>query len=420
VEERNELRRQFEEREVTDTRLHVPLLDDAYYCGEQPVDSPDPAEPGRNGIPSDNTQSRPAEFKTVKSLEGGSWQGWLGKAAGLGVIGVSALVLMFMLRTENPLIFEEEPVLAGESVSESTEAGLQEELAVPVEKLSADNPVLPVPDPQVEDLSTQETQGVSDDRVSGIPDTPAVSAVRSFRDTLQNGSQGPWMVELPAVHYMMGSVGSSMNFDERPQHRVDLAAYSIGKYEVTFAEYDRFARATGRRLPYDEGWGRGNRPVINVSWKDASAYASWLSKQSGYKYRLPSEAEWEFAARAGSGDAHWWDTRSDTVQANCFDCGSQWDGTRTAVVGSFPANGLDLHDTAGNVQEWIEDCYHSSYNDAAADGSAWQIPRCTQQVVRGGSYTSPIESLRSARRGQYDYDTRLDNLGFRIVRENNE
>jgi formylglycine-generating enzyme required for sulfatase activity/CRP-like cAMP-binding protein/chromosome segregation ATPase len=417
VEERNELLRQIEGGGVTDTRLHVPSLDDVDYCGEQPVASPGPAGPGRNGFPSDNTRSRPAEFKTVKSPEGGSWQGWLGKAAGLGVIGVSALVLIFMLRTENPLIFEEEPVLAGESVPDPTEASLQEELAAPVEKLSADNPVLPVPDPPVEDLTRQETQGVNDDRISEIPDTRAVSAVQSFSDTLQGGSQGPRMVELPAVHYMMGSVGSSMNFDERPQHRVDLAAYSIGKYEVTFAEYDRFARATGRRLPYDEGWGRGNRPVINVSWKDARAYASWLSKQTGYKYRLPSEAEWEFSARAGSKDAHWWDTRADTVQANFFDCGSQWDGTRTAVVGSFPANGLDLHDTAGNVQEWTEDCYHSSYHDAAADGSAWQIPRCTQQVVRGGSYTSPIGSLRSARRGQYDHDTRLDNLGFRIVRE---
>jgi formylglycine-generating enzyme required for sulfatase activity/CRP-like cAMP-binding protein/chromosome segregation ATPase len=417
VEERDELHRQIEEGGVTDTRLHIPSLDEADYSGEQPVDSPAPAGTGRFGIPSGNTESRPAEFKYIKNPGGGSWQGWLGKAAGLGVIGVSALVLMFMLRTENPLIFEEEQVLAGESVPEPTEAGLQEELAVPVEKLSAYNPVLPVPDPPVEDLSRQETQGVNDDRISEIPDTPAVSAVQSFRDTLQDGSQGPWMVELPDVHYMMGSVGSSMNFDERPQHRVDLAAYSIGKYEVTFAEYDRFARATGRRLPYNEGWGRGNRPVINVSWKDARAYASWLSKQTGYKYRLPSEAEWEFAARAGSNDAHWWDTRADTVQANCFDCGSQWDGTRTAVVGSFPANGLDLHDTAGNVQEWTEDCYHSNYNDAAADGSAWQIPRCTQQVVRGGSYTSPIDSLRSARRGQYDHDTRLDNLGFRIVRE---
>jgi len=214
----------------------------------------------------------------------------------------------------------------------------------------------------------------------------------------------------------MGSVGNSMNFDERPKHRVDLSGFSISKTEVTFAEYDRFARATGRRLPHDEGWGRAEQPVINVSWKDAAAYTAWLSKRTGHDYRLPSEAQWEFAARGGSAHPYWWGKVTGSIPANCFDCGSQWDGRRTATVGSFAANGFGLLDTAGNVQEWTEDCYHSSYQDAAPDGLARKAPRCTQRVVRGGSYTSPLNSLRSAKRGQYDQDTRLDNLGFRVVR----
>ena len=224
------------------------------------------------------------------------------------------------------------------------------------------------------------------------------------------------MVELPAASYMMGSRGASPNFSERPRHEVTLPAFAIGKHEVTFAEYDRFARATGRRLPYDEGWGRGKRPVINVSWKDATAYAAWLSKQTGHTYRLPTEAQWEFAARAGTTTPYWWPKSSKEIPANCFDCGSQWDGKTSAAVGSFSPNAFGLHDTAGNVQEWTQDCYHKSYKGAPTDGSAWQSTGCSQRVVRGGAYTSPLGSLRNARRAQFDQESRMDNIGFRVVR----
>ena len=112
------------------------------------------------------------------------------------------------------------------------------------------------------------------------------------------------------------------------------------------------------------------------------------------------------------------DEAMDGVRANCHNCGSEWDGVRTARVGQFPANAFGLYDTAGNVQEWTADCYHDSYDGAPLDGSAWVRPHCTQRVVRGGGYTSPLDTLRSAKRGQLDQDTRLDNLGFRVVREN--
>jgi formylglycine-generating enzyme required for sulfatase activity len=249
--------------------------------------------------------------------------------------------------------------------------------------------------------------------------TPAVElprATRSFRDALAGGGRGPLMLELPAGTYMMGSAGNSLVFEERPQHRVKLASFSISKYEVSFAEYDRFARATGRRLPHDEKWGRDGRPVINVTWKDARAYVRWLSKQTGHQYRLPTEAEWEYAARGGTTRDYWWDQAASTIKANCFNCGSEWDGNSTAPVGNFAANSLGLHDTAGNVQEWTEDCYHPSYQGAPADGSARERTGCTQRVVRGGSYSSPLESLRSNKRGHNAQDTRIDNLGFRVVR----
>jgi formylglycine-generating enzyme required for sulfatase activity len=248
------------------------------------------------------------------------------------------------------------------------------------------------------------------------PEPPPIVAGRSFSDALADGGRGPAMVELPAAGFLMGSSSSSPNFAERPQHPVSLQAFAISRYEVTFEEYDRFARATGRRLPNDEGWGRGRRPVINVSWQDATAYTDWLSRQTGHTYHLPSEAQWEFAARAGTTTPHWWPDTEETIPANCFDCGSEWDGRQTAPVGRFAENGLGLHDIAGNVQEWTQDCYHNSYNGAPSDGTAWLSAGCSQRVVRGGAYSSPVDSLRSARRAQFDQDTRLDNLGFRVVR----
>jgi len=160
-------------------------------------------------------------------------------------------------------------------------------------------------------------------------------------------------------------------------------------------------------------------PVESVSWNDCKLFIETLSEMDPcYNYRLPSEAEWEYAARAGSAASFWWQNDSDKLHANCFDCGSEWDSMRTATVGSFEANDFGLHDVAGNVQEWTADCYHGSYHDAPLDGSVWVFPECTMRVVRGGAYTSPLDSLRSAKRSQYDQDTRLDNLGFRVVRVN--
>jgi formylglycine-generating enzyme required for sulfatase activity/CRP-like cAMP-binding protein/chromosome segregation ATPase len=343
-------------------------------------------------------------------------------AIGLGVTGIVALVIWLMLGAENPL-------------PDAWQALLKLDEAAPDNTAAAvvvDSPVSPAGDPaRVADGARQEVvmqpgtavvaaTPVRQEKTTEDKDSEAVraAAVRSFRDALQGGIKGPVMMELPAGDYKMGSLGNSLNYDESPRHKVTLTGFSIGKYEVTFAEYDTFARATGRRLPYDESWGRANRPVINVSWSDAVAYTEWLSSQSGKSYRLPTESEWEYAIRAGGGSRHWWDAAEAGIYANCFNCGSEWDNRQTSPVGSFPANSFGLHDMAGNVQEWTQDCYQTGYADAPADGSAWLTPQCTQRAVRGGGYTSPLDSLRSAKRGQYDQDTRLDNIGFRVVRDN--
>ncbi|MEA3413724.1 MAG: SUMF1/EgtB/PvdO family nonheme iron enzyme [Pseudomonadota bacterium] len=215
----------------------------------------------------------------------------------------------------------------------------------------------------------------------------------------------PKMVPIPAGEFEMGDLQGKGNTDEQPVRTVRFAKpFALGRYEVTFTEFDRFAKATGIEPPDDEGWGRGDRPVINVTGKDAVAYAEWLSQQTGKRYRLPTEAEWEYAARAGTRTAYWWGNEEGRNRANCDGCGSRWDKKKTAPVGSFPANPFGLSDTAGNVWEWVEDCWHKNYKGAPEDGSKpWRGEdggNCARRVLRGGSWSFIPRYLRSAYRGR--------------------
>jgi formylglycine-generating enzyme required for sulfatase activity len=238
-------------------------------------------------------------------------------------------------------------------------------------------------------------------------------------ETFKDCNECPEMVAIPAGSFLMGSPSSEQGRenDESPQHRVTISQpFALGKYEVTFDEYDVFARATGKSLPDDKGWGRGRRPVINVSWEDAQAYAKWLSQQTGERYRLPSEAEWEYAARAGTPSAYWWDNSIGSNRANCYGCGSRWDSRQTAPAGSFSANGFGLFDVHGNVWEWTEDCWNGSYSGAPADGSAWTRGDCGRRVLRGGSWFDVPRSLRAALRFGYTPSVRDNVFGFRLAR----
>ena len=171
-----------------------------------------------------------------------------------------------------------------------------------------------------------------------------------FRDRLKSGGEGPEMVVVPVGSFQMGQGGAEK--DEVPVRSVRIQkSFAIGRYEVTFDEYDQFVKAKNLEFPSDEGWGRGRRPVINVSWYEAVEYAKWLSEQTGKRYRLPTEAEREYAARGGKQTSYWWGNDFLEGMANCKDCGSQWD-KKTAPVGSFKPNPFGLYDTAGNVWEW--------------------------------------------------------------------
>lgn len=222
----------------------------------------------------------------------------------------------------------------------------------------------------------------------------------------------PEMVVIPPGTFLMGSPDSGPDAydDEKPQHKVTIGyRFAIGRYPVTFEEFDAFCEATGRKKPGNEGWGRGRRPVINVSWDDAEAYLNWLAGETGKPYRLPSEAEWEYACRAGTETQHWWGDDFDPAMVNVG-------GEKTSEVGAYPANPWGVHDTNGNVWEWVEDTWHSNYDGAPADGSAWPGGDESFRVFRGGSWNYGPRNVRSANRSRVDSILRFYSSGFRVAR----
>ena len=247
----------------------------------------------------------------------------------------------------------------------------------------------------------------------------------------------PEMVVVPAGSFMMGSPESEEGWSESegPRHRVTIGApFAVGVYEVTFAEWDACVNrgGCGGYSPDDEGWGRGSRPVINVSWEDARQYVQWVSRETGEDYRLLTEAEWEYVARAGTQTARYWggsesgqcrygngyDRTAHAELEKAVDPVGCSDGyVRTAPVGMFEPNGFGLYDVLGNVFEWTQDCLNHSYSGAPTDGSAWSSGECSRHVLRGGSWNGLPTGLRSAFRFwsgfRYTYD------GFRVARTMN-
>jgi len=247
----------------------------------------------------------------------------------------------------------------------------------------------------------------------------------------------PEMVVIPAGSFVMGSTEDETSREkvpdeyakwEKPQHRVNVRSFMLGKYEVTRGEYAAFVRETGRgdgdgcrywtgswRNP---GYGQDDRhPFACVSWDDAKAYTAWLSRKTGKGYRLASEAEWEYAARAGTTTARHWGDAVGQNNANCDGCGSRWDEKSTAPVGSFRTNAFGLHDMIGNVWEWTEDCWNENYSGAPADGSSWQTGNCQRRVLRGGSWISRPWNARSAGRNWILTGIRINSdIGFRAAR----
>jgi formylglycine-generating enzyme required for sulfatase activity len=226
------------------------------------------------------------------------------------------------------------------------------------------------------------------------------------------------MIVVPAGEFVMGSPTTEKGRYpiEGPQHKVTIAkAFAVSKFNVTFTDWDACVAVGGCRQIVEYGFGRGSRPVVNVNWADAQQYVAWFSRMTGRRYRLLTEAEWEYAARAGSTSAYYWGDSIGRGNANCNGCGSEWDGRETSPSGSFKPNAFGLYDMHGNVWQWVEDCFAASYNDAPTDGSARTTGDCTRRVVRGGSWLDSPENLRAAVRAGIT-DVRNGSLGFRVAR----
>jgi formylglycine-generating enzyme required for sulfatase activity len=229
----------------------------------------------------------------------------------------------------------------------------------------------------------------------------------------------PQMVVVPAGSFMMGSTTPNQPNQSAalPQHKVAIAApFAVSKYELTFGEWDTCVNYGDCGSVDDAGYGRAQQPVINISWTGAQRYVAWLAKVTGKPYRLLSEAEYEYATRAGTQTLYPWGDELGKNNANCKDCGSPWDGGQTAPVGSFAANAFGLHDMVGNVFEWVEDCWHDNFDGAPADGSAWVTGDCSKRVIRGGSWYYPSALVQSFFRYWVKSDIWSTGTGFRVGR----
>jgi formylglycine-generating enzyme required for sulfatase activity len=238
----------------------------------------------------------------------------------------------------------------------------------------------------------------------------------SFRECAANC---PEMIVVPAGEFLMGSPTTEpgRQADEGPQHKVTIARpFAVSRFDVTFADWDACVAVGECPDAPDSGWGHGARPAINVSLGEARKYVAWLSAMTGRPYRLLTEAEWEYAARAGSTTAYFWGDAVGAANANCIGCGSPWDGKETSPAGAFKPNAFGLYDMAGDVWQFVQDCPHDTYDGAPSDGSVWAGGDCSRHSVRGGSSNSPPQDIRSARRYKISTDTRDTGLGFRVAR----
>ena len=331
-----------------------------------------------------------------------------GSKTGL-IVGVVAVLLLavgggafFMMggsdeaRMEEPAVSSDGESLTGDGMPQSA----AEPAAAQAENASA---------PAVVDAQEQVA-------VAAQPVT--VSSLREiFRDKLKDGSDGPAMVKIAAGTFTMGSGGLSVEADERPAHEVKVKAFAMGQYEVTFADYERFAESDGRAVPDNLYMEKETHPVLFVTWDDAYNYAQWLAQQTGEPYRLPSESEWEYAAGAGETTPFWWGFDVGENRAHCFDCRTGLNPRQPTSIGRFAANPLGLYDTAGNVLEWVHDCYHPNYENAPNDGGVWEGGDCAFRVARGGAYSSTSKSLRSAKRSKWRSTSGYDSIGFRVAKD---
>jgi len=338
----------------------------------------------------------------------------------IAVLAILGLALFHFSRQPKDLEARAHPALAvGASIAGKPQPSLSStQTREPQARAVAEaTPRLAAPPP----LEPSATAG----RRNPKPQGGSAASATTFRDRLRDGGFAPVMVVIPAGTFMMGaSIDDPRPFaDELPRHRVTVQPFAVSQTEVTYADYERFARATQRGLPGERGASRDTTPAI-VTWREASDYAAWLTGQTGAKYRLPSESEWEYAARASTTTAFSVGPCITFEQANFDDfaaygvCPTTHRGLGEArAVAAYPPNAFQLHDVSGNVWEWVQDCYVPNYDRAPDDGSAFTQGDCGLHVMRGGSWASDALNVRSSNRSAQGPDFLLDRIGLRVARD---
>ncbi len=288
--------------------------------------------------------------------------------------------------------------------------GRVEPETTPVPKVEPVTPTTTEEDPSIEAEVVEETKVAALD--IGSPDR--ITDLSTFREC----DDCPVMVALPDGRFSMGSANGAGT--ERPVRDVTIGQpFAIGKYEVTVAEWKACAKAGACRDVGDPEPGDAERPMQNVSWPDAQAFVKWLSEATGMTYRLPSESEWEYAARGGESTRFWWGESAVKGRANCSECQDDWDRKKPSSIGAFDANPFGLHDMNGGVAEWVADCWIANYRGAPTDASARVSGNCAQRVLRGGSWRTKLDGVTSSSRFYYDSQVRYYTNGFRVARELN-
>jgi formylglycine-generating enzyme required for sulfatase activity len=241
--------------------------------------------------------------------------------------------------------------------------------------------------------------------------TPTTNKTEGIRDC----PACPEMLVLPAGTFTMGEKRGDRS--ERPVHKVSIKRpFAIGKYEVTIGQWNECVKDGACSYKAAKGGPTENFPVRDISWNDAQEYVRWLSQKTKQEYRLPSEAEWEYSARANRQTRFWWGDTVGTGNANCKDCGGKWDHSAPAEVDAYPPNPFGVYGANGGVWEWVNDCWHKSYDGAPKDGSSWDKPDCRENVIRGGSWRNDASYVHSASRFKYDTNVRYLLNGFRVAK----
>jgi formylglycine-generating enzyme required for sulfatase activity/class 3 adenylate cyclase len=276
----------------------------------------------------------------------------------------------------------------------------------------------PVPSPAVTPHATSSSPAV---KSTASQPSPAPSATPSNQQTaLQPAPASSATPPAPAVrepemktvHGGSFAMGSNDDLTERPTHQVTVKPFAISQYPVSVRDWNECAVAKACAFT---ATGKDDAPITNVSWSDAKQFVTWLAGATGKPYRLPTEAEWEFAARAGTQTKYWWGDQFQSGMANCKNCNDAASAEQPVKVGSFKPNPLGLYDMGGGVDQWVEDCWHKNYQGAPADGSAWVEGDCASHVIRSGSWKNDSRYVRPSNRDSYDTNVRYPTHGFRVA-----